>query len=47
MLFARRLFRVTTTPLVSAGVLLGALMVVPALFGIQRYLNVIGSMSFS
>jgi signal peptidase len=47
MLFARRLFRVTTTLLLSAGVLLGALMVVPALFGIQRYVIVSGSMTGS
>jgi signal peptidase len=43
--FARRLFRVTSTLLLSAGVLLGAVMVVPALFGIQRYVIVSGSMT--
>ena len=44
-MFARRLFRVFTTLLLSAGVLLGALMVVPAVFGIQRYVIVSGSMT--
>jgi signal peptidase I len=45
MLIARRLFRVGTTLLLAAGVLLGALMVVPALLGIQRYVIVSGSMT--
>jgi signal peptidase len=42
---ARRLYRVATTLLLSAGVLLGALMVLPALAGIQRYVIVSGSMT--
>ena len=46
-MLARRLLRVGTTLLLSAGVLLGALMVVPALFGIQRYVIVSGSMTGS
>jgi signal peptidase len=44
-MLARRVFRVGTTLLLAAGVLLGALMVVPALAGIQRYVIVSGSMT--
>ena len=42
---ARRVFRAFTSLLLAAGLLLGALMVVPALFGIQRYVIVSGSMT--
>jgi signal peptidase I len=42
---ARRAVRVGTTLLLAAGVALGALMVVPALFGYQRYAIVSGSMT--
>ena len=42
---ARRVFRAFTSLLLVAGLLLGALMVVPALFGIQRYVIVSGSMT--
>jgi signal peptidase I len=44
-MLARRAFRVGTTLLLAAGVLLGALMVLPALAGIQRYVIVSGSMT--
>jgi signal peptidase len=44
-MLARRVIRVGTTLLLAAGLLLGALMVVPALFGIQRYVIVSGSMT--
>jgi signal peptidase I len=44
-MLARRVFRVGTTLLLAAGVLLGALMVLPALAGIQRYVIVSGSMT--
>ena len=42
---ARRVLRAFTSLLLAAGLLLGALMVVPALFGIQRYVIVSGSMT--
>jgi signal peptidase len=42
---ARRVIRVGTTLLLAAGVALGALLVVPALFGYQRYAIVSGSMT--
>jgi signal peptidase len=42
---ARRLIRVGTTPLLAAGVAFGALLLVPALFGFQRYVIVSGSMT--
>jgi signal peptidase len=42
---ARRLIRVGTTLLLAAGVALGALLLVPALFGVQRYAIVSGSMT--
>ena len=42
---ARRVFRAFTSLLLVAGLLLGALMVLPALFGIQRYVIVSGSMT--
>jgi signal peptidase len=45
MPYARRLLRGVTTLLVAAGLLLGAILVVPALFGIQRYVIVSGSMT--
>jgi len=44
-MLARRVIRVGTTLLLAAGVLLGALMVLPALAGIQRYVIVSGSMT--
>jgi signal peptidase len=44
-MLARRVIRVGTTLLLAAGVLLGALMVVPAIAGIQRYVIVSGSMT--
>ena len=44
-MLARRLFRVVTTLLLAAGVLLGALLIVPALAGYQRYAIVSGSMT--
>ena len=44
-MLARRVFRAFTSLLLAAGLLLGALMVVPALFGIQRYVIVSGSMT--
>jgi signal peptidase len=44
-MLARRLIRVGTSLLLAAGMLLGALMVLPALFGIQRYVIVSGSMT--
>jgi signal peptidase len=44
-MLARRVIRVGTTLLLAAGVLLGALLVVPALFGYQRYAIVSGSMT--
>jgi signal peptidase I len=44
-MLARRVIRVVTTLLLAAGVLLGALMVLPALAGIQRYVIVSGSMT--
>jgi signal peptidase I len=45
MTLARRGYRVATSLLLAAGVALGVLMVVPALFGIQRYVIVSGSMT--
>ncbi len=42
---ARRVLSASTSLLLAAGLLLGALMVVPALFGIQRYVIVSGSMT--
>jgi signal peptidase len=44
-MFARRVMRVGTTLLLAAGLLLGALMVLPALAGYQRYVIVSGSMT--
>ena len=44
-MLARRAFRVGTTLLLAAGVLLGALMVLPALAGYERYVIVSGSMT--
>ena len=44
-MLARRLIRVGTTLLLAAGVLLGALLVLPALAGYQRYAIVSGSMT--
>jgi signal peptidase len=44
-MLARRLIRVGTTLLLAAGVLLGALLVVPAVLGYQRYAIVSGSMT--
>jgi signal peptidase I len=44
-MLARRIFRVGTTLLLAAGVLLGALLVLPALAGYQRYAIVSGSMT--
>jgi signal peptidase len=44
-MLARRLIRVGTTFLLAAGVLLGALLVVPAIAGYQRYAIVSGSMT--
>jgi signal peptidase len=44
-MFARRIIRVGTTLLLAAGVLLGALLVLPALAGYQRYAIVSGSMT--
>jgi len=44
-MLARRAIRVGTTLLLAAGVLLGALMVLPALAGYQRYVIVSGSMT--
>jgi signal peptidase len=42
---ARRIGRVTSTLLLAAGVLLGAVLVLPALLGWQRYVIVSGSMT--
>jgi signal peptidase len=44
-MLARRVIRASTSLLLVAGLLFGALMVVPALFGIQRYVIVSGSMT--
>ena len=44
-MLARRAIRVGTTLLLAAGLLLGALMVLPALAGYQRYVIVSGSMT--
>jgi signal peptidase len=44
-MLARRIIRVATTLLLAAGVLLGALLVLPALAGYQRYAIVSGSMT--
>jgi signal peptidase len=44
-MLARRVIRVGTTLLLAAGMLLGALLVVPALAGYQRYVIVSGSMT--
>jgi signal peptidase len=44
-MLARRIIRVGTTLLLAAGVLLGALLVLPALAGYQRYAIVSGSMT--
>ena len=44
-MLARRVIRVGTTLLLAAGVLLGALLVLPALAGYQRYAIVSGSMT--
>src|SRR3954451_2290163 len=44
-MLARRVFRVASTLLLAAGLLLGALMVIPALAGWQRYVIVSGSMT--
>jgi signal peptidase len=44
-MLARRILRVGTTLLLAAGVLLGALLVLPALAGYQRYAIVSGSMT--
>ena len=44
-MLARRLFRGASSLLIAAGLLLGAVMVLPALAGIQRYVIVSGSMS--
>jgi signal peptidase len=41
----RRAYRVLTSLLLAVGVALGCLMVLPALFGIQRYVIVSGSMT--
>jgi signal peptidase len=45
MTLARRLLRGLTTLLVAAGLALGAILVLPALAGIQRYVIVSGSMT--
>ena len=45
MSLARRAYRVATSLLLAAGVALGVLMVLPALFGVQRYVIVSGSMT--
>jgi signal peptidase len=45
MKLARRLLRTVTTLALAAGVLLGAVLILPALLGIQRYVIVSGSMS--
>jgi len=44
-MLARRLFRGVSSLLVAAGLLLGVIMVLPAIAGIQRYVIVSGSMS--
>src|SRR3954447_12946307 len=44
-MLARRVFRVVSTLLLAAGLLLGALMVLPSLAGWQRYVIVSGSMT--
>ena len=44
-MLARRVIRVVTTLLLAAGMLLGALLVLPALAGYQRYVIVSGSMT--
>src|SRR3954451_793468 len=44
-MLARRVFRVASTLLLAAGLLLGALLVLPALAGWQRYVIVSGSMT--
>jgi signal peptidase len=44
-MLARRFYRMLTSSALAAGVALGALMVLPALFGIQRYVIVSGSMT--
>ena len=44
-MLARRITRVATTLLLAAGVLLGALLALPALAGYQRYAIVSGSMT--
>src|SRR4051795_4653923 len=44
-MLARRVFRVASTLLLAAGLLLGALMVLPSLAGWQRYVIVSGSMT--
>lgn len=44
-MLARRLLRAGTSLVLAAGLLLGLLMVVPALVGIQRYVIVSGSMT--
>jgi signal peptidase I len=44
-MLARRVIRVGTTLVLAAGLLLGALLLVPALAGLQRYVIVSGSMT--
>jgi signal peptidase len=44
-MLARRVIRVVTTLLLAAGMLLGAVLVLPALAGYQRYVIVSGSMT--
>src|SRR4051812_39375380 len=44
-MLARRVFRVASTLLLAAGLLLGALLVLPSLAGWQRYVIVSGSMT--
>src|SRR3954454_15357185 len=44
-MLARRVFRVASTLLLAAGLLLGALMVLPSLAGWQRYVITSGSMT--
>jgi signal peptidase len=46
-MIARRLLRAASTLLVAAGLLLGAVMVLPALAGFERYVIVSGSMTGS
>jgi signal peptidase I len=42
---ARRVIRVVSTLIVAAGLLFGALLIVPSLLGLQRYVIVSGSMT--